>query len=194
MDKIEKLRLKAKLAEESGNHQKAYNIRKKIKGLIAKQKYDAAKGPSGLSKIIKKVKKKSKEVVNKVKEEIPVIKKKEKVPVVKTGKAPVIKKEEENPNSVSSGKLETSINTDQNKDKKDKVTKIKKTNTKVQRNTLSGTIGLAYGKDGEKGVGEVTKNGVTYKPGDKGFDEAAAELLADDARRQELKNKYTKRK
>jgi hypothetical protein len=187
MDKIEKLRLKAKLAEESGNYQEAYNINKKIKGLIAKAKYKKAKGPSRFSKTIKKVKKKSKEIVNKVKEEIPVIKKKEEKP-------PVIKKKEENnPNSVSSGKLETSINTDQNKDKKDKVTKIKKTKTKVRRNTLSGTIGLAYGKDGKIGVGEVTKNGVTYKPGDEGFDEVSAEFIEKNRQRQERIDKYKKR-
>tara|TARA_R110002012_G_scaffold321145_1_gene547771 strand:+ start:638 stop:1126 length:489 start_codon:yes stop_codon:yes gene_type:complete len=90
MDKIEKLRLKAQLAEDSGDHQKAYNIRKKIKGLIAKAEYKKAKGPSGLSKIIKKVTSKGKEVVEKVKEEIPVIKKKEEKP-------PVVKTEEKKP-------------------------------------------------------------------------------------------------
>ena len=136
MDKIEKLRLKAKLAEDSGDHQKAYNIRKKIKGLIAKAEYKKAKGPSRLSKIIKKVK-----------EEIPVIKKKEKPPVVKKDENPPIVKAD-NPQ----GKPLSSI---------DK-------NTSVIKTSLSGTVGLAYGKDGEKGVGSVTKNGVTLKPGDEG--------------------------
>lgn len=162
MDKIEKLRLKAKLAEDSGDHQKAYNIRKKIKGLIAKAEYKKAKGPSRLSKIIKKVK-----------EEIPVIKKKEKPPVVKKDENPPIVKAD-NPQ----GKPLSSI---------DK-------NTSVIKTSLSGTVGLAYGKDGEKGVGSVTKNGVTLKPGDEGFEAAAAELLAQSNKKEETIKRIKKNK
>lgn len=132
MDKIEKLRLKAQLAEDSGDHQKAYNIRKKIKGLIAKAEYKKAKRPSGLSKIIKKVKSKGKDVVEKVKEEIPVIKKKEE----------------------------------------------KKPEVKTSSQKISGTYGLAYGTDGEKGVGSVTIGDKTYKPGDDGFENASKQFLA----------------
>lgn len=149
MDKIEKLRLKAQLAEDSGEHQKAYNIRKKIKGLIAKAKYKENKGPSGLSRLIKKVKKKGKKVVEKVKEEIPVIKKQEKnPPVVKTEEKPPVVKTE------------------------------KKPEVKTSSQKISGTYGLAYGTDGEKGVGSVTIGDVTYKPGDDGFENASKQFLA----------------
>lgn len=164
MDKIEKLRLKAQLAEDSGDHQKAYNIRKKIKGLIAKQEYKKAKGPSGLSKIIKKVTSKGKKVVEKVKEEIPVIKKKEeKPPVVKTEeKKPIVKTEEKKP----------------------------KVSTSSQK--ISGTYGLAYGTDGEKGIGSVTIGDVTYKPGDDGFENASKQFQAVINERETLKQKIKK--
>ena len=173
MDKIEKLRLKAQLAEDSGDHQKAYNIRKKIKGLIAKAEYKEKKGPSALGRIIKKVKKKSKEVVEKVKEDIPKINKDKKTTVVKKDEKPPIVKAD-NPQ----GKPLSSI---------DK-------NTSVITTSLSGTVGLAYGKDGEKGVGSVTKNGVTLKPGDEGFEAAAAELLAQSNKKEETIKRIKKNK
>jgi hypothetical protein len=169
MDKIAKLRLKAKLAEDSGDHQKAYNIRKKIKGLIAKAEYKEKKGPSALGRIIKKAKKK----ITDVKNDIPKIKKNEKPPVVKKDEKPPIVKAD-NPQ----GKPLSSI---------DK-------NTSVIKTSLSGTVGLAYGKDGEKGVGSVTKNGVTLKPGDEGFEAAAAELLAQSNRKEETIKRIKKNK
>ncbi len=172
MDKIEKLRLKAKLAEDSGKHQKAYNIRKKIKELQAKSEYKKAKGPSGLNKIIKKVKKKSKEVIEKVKQDIPKIKKDKKPPVVKKDEKPPVVNAD-NPE----GKPLKSINK----------------NTSVTT-SLSGTVGLAYGTDGKKGVGSVTKNGVTLKPGDEGFDAAAAELLAQSNKKEETIKRIKKNK
>lgn len=168
MDKIAKLRLKAKLAEESGDHQKAYNIRKKIKGLIAKAEYKKAKGPSGLSKIIKKVKTKGSELVDKVNfksddNDAPKEKKVKKVKKVK------VKKEK---------KPETT------------------TNTTSTSTSVSGTYGLAYGKDGKKGVGSVTYNGKTYKPGDRGYENAKGVFMetikrkeAAEARMQELSKK-----
>ena len=163
MDKIAKLRLKAKLAEDSGDHQKAYNIRKKIKGLIAKAEYKKAKGPSGLSKIIKKVKTKGAELVDKV-----------------------------------------NFNSDDNDvPKEEKVKKVKKkkkpkttTTTSSTSTSVSGTYGLAYGEDGKKGVGSVTYNGKTYKPGDQGYEMAKGVFMetinrkeAAEARMQELKKK-----
>ena len=166
MDKIAKLRLKAKLAEDSGDHQKAYNIRKKIKGLIAKAEYKKAKGPSGLSKIIKKVKTKGAELVNKVNfnsddDDAP---KEKKVKKVKKRK----------------------------KEKKPKTT----TTTSTTSTSVSGTYGLAYGKDGKKGVGSVTYNGKTYKPGDQGYENAKGVFMetinrkeAAEARMQELLKK-----
>jgi len=169
MDKIEKLRLKAKLAEDSGNHQKAYNIRKKIKGLIAKAEYKEKKGPSALGKIIKKVKNK----ITDVKNDIPKIKKNEKPPVVKKDEKPPI------------------VNADNPQGKP--LSSIDK-NTSVIKTSLSGTVGLAYGKDGEKGVGSVTKNGVTLKPGDEGFESAAAELLAQSNKKEETIKRIKKNK
>ena len=169
MDKIAKLRLKAKLAEDSGDHQKAYNIRKKIKGLIAKAEYKKAKGPSGLSKIIKKVKTKGAELVDKVNfnsddSDTPKEKKVKKVRKVKKVK----------------------------EEKKPKTT----TTTSSTSTSVSGTYGLAYGKDGKKGVGSVTYNGKTYKPGDQGYETAKGVFMetierkeAAEARMQELKKK-----
>ena len=165
MDKIAKLRLKAKLAEDSGDHQKAYNIRKKIKGLIAKAEYKEAKGPSGVSKIIKKVKAKGAELVNKVNfksddDDAPKEKKVKKVRV--------------------------------KKEKKPKTN----TTTSSTSNSVSGTYGLAYGTNGNKGVGSVNYNGKTYKPGDQGWETAKGVFMetinqkeAPEKRIQEIKKK-----
>ena len=164
MDKIAKLRLKAKLAEDSGDHQKAYNIRKKIKGLIAKAEYKEAKGPSGVSKIIKKVQAKGAELVNKVN----------------------FKSDDDAP-----------------KEKKVKKVKVKKekkpktnTTTSSTSSSVSGTYGLAYGTNGKKGVGSVTYNGKTYKPGDQGWENAKGAFMetinqkeAAEKRIQEIKKK-----
>ena len=58
--------------------------------------------------------------------------------------------------------------------KKAKKEKKPKTNTTTSSTStsVSGTYGLAYGKNGEKGVGSVTYNGKTYKPGDQGYENA----------------------
>jgi hypothetical protein len=174
MDKIAKLRLKAKLAEDSGDHQKAYNIRKKIKGLIAKAEYKEAKGPSGVSKIIKKVKAKGAELVDKVNfnsddDDAPKEKKVKKVKKVKV--------------------------------KKEKKPKTNTTNTTTSSTStsVSGTYGLAYGTNGEKGVGSVTYNGKTYKPGDQGYETAKGVFMetinqkeAAEKRIQEIKKKKNK--
>ena len=143
MDKIAKLRLKAKLAEDSGDHQKAYNIRKKIKGLIAKAEYKKAKGPSGVSKIIKKVKAKGAELVNKV-----------------------------NFNSDDDAPKEKKVKKVKVKKEKKPKTNTTNTTTSSTSTSVSGTYGLAYGTNGEKGVGSVTYNGKTYKPGDQGYETA----------------------
>jgi len=58
--------------------------------------------------------------------------------------------------------------------KKAKKEKKPKTNTTTSSTStsVSGTYGLAYGKNGEKGVGSVTYNCKTYKPGDQGYENA----------------------
>ena len=58
--------------------------------------------------------------------------------------------------------------------KKAKKEKKPKTNTTTSSTSTSvqGTYGLAYGTNGEKGVGSVILNGKTYKPGDQGYENA----------------------
>ena len=63
-------------------------------------------------------------------------------------------------------------------------------------NRKRGTYGLAYGKNGEKGVGSVTYNGKTYKPGDQGYENAKGVFMktinqkeAAEKRMQEIKKK-----
>jgi hypothetical protein len=84
--------------------------------------------------------------------------------------------------------------------KKAKVKKEKKpktnTTTSSTSTSVSGTYGLAYGKNGEKGVGSVTYNGKTYKPGDQGYENAKGVFMetihekeAAEKRIQEIKKK-----
>ena len=63
--------------------------------------------------------------------------------------------------------------------KKAKKEKKPKTNTTTSSTStsVSGTYGLAYGKDGKKGVGSVTYNGKTYKPGDEGWENAKGAFM-----------------
>ena len=82
--------------------------------------------------------------------------------------------------------------------KKAKKEKKPKTNTTTSSTStsVSGTYGLAYGKNGEKGVGSVTYNGKTYKPGDQGYENAKGVFMetinqkeAAEKRIQEIKKK-----
>jgi len=173
MDKIEKLELKAKLAEDSGNHQKAYNIRKKIKELQAKVKYKQAKKISKLSKDNKKDKEDEKpSLINKIKKLVKTTGKKveEDIPKINKDKNPPVVKKDEKPPVVNSdnpeGKPLSSI---------DKKPKVITTTSSTQK--IGGTYGLAYGKDGKKGVGSVTIGDKIYKPGDDGFEEASKQFL-----------------
>ena len=63
--------------------------------------------------------------------------------------------------------------------KKAKKEKKPKTNTTTSStsSSVSGTYGLAYGTNGKKGVGSVTYNGKTYKPGDQGWENAKGAFM-----------------
>ena len=175
-EKIKRLREKIAYLRKMGKEGKAMNLERKIEQAAIKKDYKANRTPSKVGKVLRKIKKgvtnAASAVKNEVKETVDTVKKVKEAKVKKDKKPPVVKAV--NPQ----GKPLSSI---------DK-------NTSVRKTSLSGTVGLAYGKDGQKGVGSVTKNGKTYKPGDEGFDAAAAELLAQSNKKEETIKRIKKNK
>jgi len=180
-EKIKRLREKIAYLRKMGKEGKAMNLERKIEQAAIKKDYKANRTPSKVGKVLRKIKKgvtnAASAVKNEVKETVDTVKKVKEAKVkeakVKKDKKPPVVKAV-NPQ----GKPLSSI---------DK-------NTSVRKTSLSCTVGLAYGKYGQKGVGSVTKNGKTYKPGYEGFDAAAAELLAQSNKKEETIKRIKKNK
>ena len=167
-EKIKRLREKIAYLRKMGKEGRAMNLERKIEQAQIKKDYKENRTPSKVGKVLRKIKKS----VTKLPE------------LVKKG-----------------------FNSDDNDPPKEKkVKKVKKvknekkpkttTTTSSTSTSVSGTYGLAYGKDGKKGVGSVTYNGKTYKPGDQGYENAKGVFMetierkeAAEARMRELKNK-----
>lgn len=158
MDEEELKALREKIAylREMGKEGRAMNLERKIEQKIIKKKYKEKKGPSRISRFLKK----GKEVLSNTKDAIvdaaedvaekvtPVIKKIQKPAVKET---PVV---EEDKGFVGKG-----------------LTELDKPTT----TSLQGAVGQAY----EGGTSdEITKNGTVYKRGEDGYDAVAKELLA----------------
>ena len=158
MDEEELKALREKIAylREMGKEGRAMNLERKIEQKIIKKKYKESKGPSGISRLLKK----GKEVLSKTKDAVvdaaedvaekvtPVINKINK-PVVK--ETPVVKEDKS-----FVGKSLTELD-------------------KPTTTSLQGAVGQAY----EGGTSdEITKNGTVYKRGEDGYDAVAKELLA----------------
>ena len=158
MDEKELKALREKIAylREMGKEGRAMNLERKIEQKIIKKKYKEKKGPSRISRFLKK----GKEVLSNTKDAIvdaaedvaekvtPVIKKIQK-PVVK--ETPVVKEDKS-----FVGKSLTELD-------------------KPTTTSLQGAVGQAY----EGGTSdEITKNGTVYKRGEDGYDAVAKELLA----------------
>ena len=79
-EKLKKLKLRIAYLRKIGKEGKAMNLEKKISDKKAKKEYKDERGPTGVGKIIKKIKKKVVETAETVKDKIPeiTIKKKEK--------------------------------------------------------------------------------------------------------------------
>lgn len=174
MDEKELKALREKIAylREMGKEGRAMNLERKIEQKIIKKKYKEKKGPSRISRFLKK----GKEVLSNTKDAIvdaaedvaekvtPVIKKIQK-PVVK--ETPVVKEDKS-----FVGKSLTELD-------------------KPTTTSLQGAVGQAY----EGGTSdEITKNGKIYKRGEDGYDSVAKELLAQQAAMQEQVKKIKKKK
>tara|TARA_R110002050_G_scaffold193543_1_gene328558 strand:- start:5603 stop:5857 length:255 start_codon:yes stop_codon:yes gene_type:complete len=79
-EKLKKLKLRIAYLRKIGKEGKAMNLEKKISDNKAKEEYKKERGPTGVGKIIKKIKKKVVETAETVKDKLPeiTIKKKEK--------------------------------------------------------------------------------------------------------------------
>ena len=158
MDEEELKALREKIAylREMGKEGRAMNLERKIEQKIIKKKYKEKKGPSRISRFLKK----GKEVLSNTKDAIvdaaedvaekvtPVIKKIQKPAVKET---PVVKEDKS-----FVGKSLTELD-------------------KPTTTSLQGAVGQAY----EGGTSdEITKNGTVYKRGEDGYDAVAKELLA----------------
>ena len=174
MDEEELKALREKIAylREMGKEGRAMNLERKIEQKIIKKKYKENKGPSRISRFLKK----GKEVLSNTKDAIvdaaedvaekvtPVINKIKK-PVVK--ETPVVKEDKS-----FVGKSLTELD-------------------KPTTTSLQGAVGQAY----EGGTSdEITKNGKIYKRGEDGYDSVAKELLAQQAAMQEQVKKIKKKK
>ena len=172
-EELKKAREKIAYLRAMGKEGRAMNLERKIEQKAIKKKYKESKGPSRISKFLKK----GKEVLSKTKDAVvdaaedvaekvtPVINKIKK-PVVE--ETPVVKEDKS-----FVGKSLTELD-----------------KPKVTRTTLSGAVGQAF----EGGTSdEITKNGTVYKRGEEGYDAVAQELLASRAKMDEKRKTIKKR-
>ena len=169
MDEEELKAAREKIAylREMGKEGRAMNLERKIEQKIIKKKYKENKGPSGISRLLKK----GKEVLSNTKDAIVDAAEDvaEKVtPVINKIKKPVVKE---------SGRSFVGKS----------LTELDKPTT----TSLQGAVGQAY----EGGTSdEITKNGTVYKRGEDGYDAVAKELLAQKAAEEEMVKKIKKKK
>ena len=172
-EKIKRLREKIAYLRKMGKEGRAMNLERKIEQAAIKKDYKENRTPSKVGKVLRKIKKGVTKSAEKIfnSDDNDVPKEKK---VKKVRKVKKVKEE-----------------------KKPKTT----TTTSSTSTSVSGTYGLAYGKDGKKGVGSVTYNGKTYKPGDQGYETAKGVFMetierkeAAEARMRELKNKKRNKK
>lgn len=159
MDEEELKAAREKIAylREMGKEGRAMNLERKIEQKIIKKKYKENKGPSGISRLLKK----GKEVLSNTKDAIVDAAEDvaEKVtPVINKIKKPTVPLKIRD-YEVGKGFVGKSL------------TELDKPTT----TSLQGAVGQAY----EGGTSdEITKNGIVYKRGEDGYDAVAKELLA----------------
>jgi hypothetical protein len=164
-EELKKAREKIAYLRAMGKEGRAMNLERKIEQKIIKKKYKENKGPSGISRILKKGKEvlsKTKDAVVDAAEDVA-----EKVtPVINKIKKPVVKE------SGKSFVKETPVVKESGKSFVGKgLTELDKPTT----TSLQGAVGQAY----EGGTSdEITKNGIVYKRGEDSYDAVAKELLA----------------
>ena len=153
-EELKKAREKIAYLRAMGKEGRAMNLERKIEQKIIKKKY---KGPSGISRLLKKGKEvlsKTKDAVVDAAEDVA-----EKVtPVINKIKKPTVPLKIRD-YEVGKGFVGKSL------------TELDKPTT----TSLQGAVGQAY----EGGTSdEITKNGIVYKRGEDGYDAVAKELLA----------------
>ena len=156
-EELKKAREKIAYLRAMGKEGRAMNLERKIEQKIIKKKYKENKGPSGISRLLKK----GKEVLSNTKDAIVDAAEDvaEKVtPVINKIKKPTVPLKIRD-YEVGKGFVGKSL------------TELDKPTT----TSLQGAVGQAY----EGGTSdEITKNGKVYKRGEDGYDAVAKELLA----------------
>ena len=156
-EELKKAREKIAYLRAMGKEGRAMNLERKIEQKIIKKKYKENKGPSGISRLLKK----GKEVLSNTKDAIVDAAEDvaEKVtPVINKIKKPTVPLKIRD-YEVGKGFVGKSL------------TELDKPTT----TSLQGAVGQAY----EGGTSdEITKNGIVYKRGEDGYDAVAKELLA----------------
>ena len=172
-EELKKAREKIAYLRAMGKEGRAMNLERKIEQKIIKKKYKENKGPSGISRLLKK----GKEVLSNTKDAIVDAAEDvaEKVtPVINKIKKPTVPLKIRD-YEVGKGFVGKSL------------TELDKPTT----TSLQGAVGQAY----EGGTSdEITKNGKVYKRGEDGYDAVAKELLAQKAAVEEKVKKIKKKK